>query len=161
MKSNRVVIIILALITLTGCREPVRDYYFTAIDKGRGWADDAPISLEVDMTDTLAPCELYFVGEVILQGGYCEVEGYPVGIKLISPAGRQFSDTLILPLNVKWGDGVSRTFGGVKEIEWPYRKNIYNKNAGRWRVILSKIDKNRDYSSLIGIGIYCKQNRYE
>lgn len=156
-KSNLILALALSLITL-GCEEPVKDYSYLNLNRIKGWEADTQLTLNFEMKDTISPCELYFVGEIAsMKGG--NSEGYRVNLIFISPDSLRYSDTITLPVNVKRGGGISRVSRGITEIEWPYRKNIYNKKPGEWRVILTKGDKNADYSDIVGIGIYCKQKK--
>ncbi len=56
-------------------------------------------------------------------------------------------------VNVIADENTSRTSHGIRVIEWPYRKNIYNRKPGKWRMILTKSDTTENYSNIIGIGV--------
>lgn len=149
-----------AILASAGCSQPVRDYSYTNLNRLSGWKGDTQITLNFDMTDTISPCELYIVGEIAIKRSIGkERNGYPVNITLIAPDSTRYTDSVILPLNVSALDGVSRTSHGVKEIEWPYRKNIYNKMPGRWSMVLTKSARDVDYSNIIGLGVHCRQNK--
>lgn len=159
MKLNGQKIILLALLLVYGCSQPVQDYAYKSLNRLKGWQENIPITLEFDMADTTAPCELYIVGEIAIKRSIGKNIGYPVNITLIAPDSTQYSDYAILPLHVIRDGETSRKSHGVMEIEWPYRKNIYNRKPGQWTMVITQSDAATDYSNIIGLGVHCKQNR--
>ncbi|MBO5700296.1 MAG: hypothetical protein J6U83_04865 [Bacteroidales bacterium] len=139
------------------CSQPVKEYSFATLNRLKGWQEDTGAVLTFDMTDTINACELYIVGEITTKRTVEKEKGYPVHITLVAPNGTHYTDSLFLPLYTGEKDGVSRTSHGIREIEWTYRKNIYNKIPGQWSIILTKGDPQEDYSNIIGLGIHCKQ----
>ena len=139
------------------CSQPVKEYSFATLNRLKGWQNDTGAVIYFDMTDTLNACELYIVGEITTKRTVEKEKGYPVHITLVAPNGTHYKDSLFLPLYTGEKDGVSRTSHGIREIEWPYRKNIYNKIPGQWSIILTKGAPQEDYSNIIGLGIHCKQ----
>lgn len=149
-----------AVLAAAGCSQPVRDYSYINLNRLAGWKGDTEITLNFDMVDTTGACGLYIVGEIAIKRSIGkEKNGYPVHITLISPDSTRYTDSITLPLNVLSEDGISRTSHGVKEIEWPYRKNIYNKMPGQWSMVLTKASEDVDYSNIIGLGVHCKQSK--
>lgn len=160
MKLNALSILLFALLLVCGCSQPpVRDYTYKNLNRLKGWRENIPITLEFDMTDTISPCELYIVGEIAIKRSIGKSIGYPVNITLIAPDSTQYSDSATLPLHVVRDGETSRKSHGVMEIEWPYRKNIYNRKPGQWTMVISQSDAATDYSNIIGLGVHCKQNR--
>jgi len=103
-------------------------------------------------------CQLYIIGEVATQRSSAGKRGLPIQILLTSPNGVQYTDTLTLPLRVIEDGKTAKTSHGIREIVWPYRKNIYNKTPGQWSITFYKGDKGADYSNILGLGVHCKQN---
>ena len=147
---------VLAHISLA-CSQPVKEYSFATLNRLKGWQNDTGAVLTFDMTDTINACELYIAGEITTKRTIEKEKGYPVHITLVAPNGTRYTDSLFLPLYTGEKDGVSHTSHGIREIEWPYRKNIYNKIPGQWKIIFTKGDTLEDYSNIIGLGIHCKQ----
>lgn len=149
------------LLTLAaGCsRRPVLDYSYVTMDRIKGWNDNTPVELEFDMVDTIGASELYIAGEIATKRTLDKKRGYPINITLVAPNGTGYTDTLLLPLHVKEGGKVSSTSHGIKEVVWPYRKNIYNKIPGRWKMVITKGDTTADYTDILGLGVHCKQDR--
>ncbi len=82
-------------------------------------------------------------------------------IYLISPTGEKFIERVDFPLSVA-GDDTVRTFpllfGGVREIEWPYRHNIKIKasDAGIWRVGVEPVDGGAR-PAILGLGLFFRE----
>ncbi len=157
MRLSGCVIAIAAILTCAGCSEPVKEYSYLNLNRLKGWQQETPLSLTFDMVDTTNACELHIVGEIAIKRSIAQEKGYPVNITLIAPDGVHYRDSVTLPLNVSTDRETSRKYNGIKEIVWPYRKNIYNKKPGRWQIIFTKGCKDTDYSNIIGIGVHCKQ----
>lgn len=148
-----------AVLLAAGCTQPVKDYSYINLNRLTGWKGDTQITLNFEMTDTTNACQLYIVGEIAIERSIGKGKGYPVNITLVAPDSTRYTETITLPLNVSSEDRTSRTSHGVKEIEWPYRKNIYNKIPGKWSMILTKAGKDEDYGNIIGLGVHCRQEK--
>ncbi|MBQ7773742.1 MAG: hypothetical protein IJ383_06725 [Bacteroidales bacterium] len=160
LKIPAAVLAVAALLLAYSCTSrPAVDYAYANLDRIHGWSGDEDVTLLLDMTDTTGACELYITGEVATGRSTAEKKGLPLLILLTSPYGTQYRDSVTLPLRVLEDGRSGKTSHGVREIVWPYRKDIYNKIPGRWAITLSKGDKNEDYSNILGLGIHCKQNK--
>ena len=161
MKLKGIILGALLLMMVAGCTRPVYKSSYVSLNRLTGWADDTPLKLTFEMTDTLGESELYLVGEIATKRTVEEKVGYPIKLTFIAPDSTCYTDSITLPLHVIQDGKIARTSHGIKEIEWPYRKNIYNKIPGMWEVTISKADTLDDYSNIIGLGIRCKQLSYE
>lgn len=159
MRLNGIIALVALLAGSTGCTQPVNDFSYINLNRLEGWKDNTELTLNFDIVDTTGACEIYLAGEMAIKRSIGEKKGYPLNLTFIAPDSTRYSDSIILPLHVKQGGGVSTTYHGVKYIEWPYRKNIYNSKPGQWRVVIAKADTSEDYSNIIGMGIYCKQRK--
>ena len=160
MKLKESLLAVLLLIFAAGCsHRPVLDYSYVVLDRIKGWEDNTPVELEFDMIDTVGASELYIAGEIATKRTLDKKRGYPINIIFEAPNGTVYTDTLLLPLHVKEDRMVSSTSHGIKEVVWPYRKNIYNKIPGRWKMVITKGDTTEDYTNIIGLGVHCKQDR--
>ena len=160
MRLKGPLLAVLLLAFAAGCsRKPVMDYSYVSLDRIKGWTGNTPVELEFDMVDTIGASELYIAGEIATKRTLDKKRGYSINITLVAPNGTGYTDTLLLPLHVKEDGAVSSTSHGIKEVVWPYRKNIYNKIPGRWKMIITKGDTTVDYTNIIGLGVHCKQNR--
>ena len=158
MKPKRIIFILALLVAVaTGCTRPVYDSSYVNLNRLKGWADGTPITLSFEMPDTLGESELYIIGEISTKRAIEEKTGYPINLLFLAPCGTMYTDSVQLPLHVIQDGKIARTSNGIKEVEWPYRKNIYNKIPGRWEVIVTPADTSADYSDIIGLGIRCKQ----
>ena len=148
------------LVMAAACsRKPVLDYSYVNLNRISGWSKNEPVLLEFDMADTIGVSELYITGEIVIKRTPDKMRGYPINIKLTAPDGRSYADTVLLPLHVVNNNKVSRISHGIKEIVWPYRKNIYNKIPGRWNMEITQGDTTVDYTNIRGLGVHCKQNK--
>lgn len=150
---------ILFAIMISGCSQPVKDYSYINLNRLKGWSENTSLTLNFDMVDTTNACELYIIGEIATKRTIEKEKGYPINITFIAPCGTMYRDSVVLPTNVVSDREVSRISHGIRVIEWPYRKNIYNKEPGQWSMVLTKGDLNEDYSNIIGLGVYCKQEK--
>lgn len=157
MRLKGIIGTIALIFTVLGCKEPVKDYSYMNLNRLHGWKGDTGITLEFDITDTLVPYEIYIVGEIVAKRSLENRGSYPVNILLTAPDSTVYTDTIKLPLHIKENGSNTKRHHGIREIEWPYRKNIYNTKPGRWSVTFTKGDTLEDYSNIIGLGIHCKQ----
>lgn len=148
-----------ALLICSCTSRPVVDYAYVNLDRIHGWSGDEDVTLQFEMADTTGACALYITGEVATGRSMAEKRGLPICITLTAPDGTQYRDSVTLPLRVLEDGRSGKTSHGVREIVWPYRKNIYNKVPGQWTMTLSKGDGNEDYSNILGLGVHCKQNK--
>ena len=160
MRLSRLLHAVLLLAVAAGCsRKPVLDYSYVTLDRIKGWSGNTPVELQFDMVDTIGASELYIAGEIATKRTLDKKRGYHINIRLEAPDGNCYTDTLLLPLHVKEDGVTSSTSHGIKEVVWPYRKNIYNKIPGRWKMVITKGDTTADYTNIIGLGVHCKQER--
>ena len=158
MKPKRIIPVLALLAAIAaGCTRPVYDSSYVNLNRLKGWADGAPITLSFEMPDTLGESELYIIGEISTKRTIEQKAGYPIKLLFLAPCGTMYTDSIQLPLNVIQDGKTARTSNGIKEIVWPYRKNIYNKIPGKWEVTVTPADTAADYSDIIGLGIRCKQ----
>lgn len=159
MRHKTIIAWILLLAVAAGCKQPVNDYSYINLNRLKGWEGETALNLHFDMVDTTGACELYIAGEIVVQRTTGEEKGYPINLTFIAPDSTSWEDSVFLPLNVKRDSDITITSHGIKSIEWPYRKNIHNPIPGEWTVIITKGDSEADYSDIVGLGIYCKQQK--
>ena len=159
MRHKTIIAWILLLAVAAGCKQPVNDYSYINLNRLKGWEGETALNLHFDMVDTTGACELYIAGEIVVQRTTGEEKGYPINLTFIAPDSTSWEDSVFLPLNVKRDSDITITSHGIKSIEWPYRKNIHNPIPGEWTVIITKGDSEADYSNIVGLGIYCKQQK--
>ena len=161
MRHKGIILGALLLMIAAGCTRPVHSSSYINLNRLSGWKENTPLKLTFEMTDTLGESELYLIGEIATKRTAEDKVGYPIALTFLAPDSTCYTDTVTLPLHVIQDGKIARTSHGIKEIEWPYRKNIYNKIPGIWEVTISKADTLDDYTNLIGLGIRCKQLSYE
>lgn len=157
MKPKALLVALFGAILLIGCTRPVMDYSYLNLNRLKGWKENTHLHLNFEMPDSSVACELYIVGEIATKRTIEKGKGYPIDIVLVSPDSVRYTDTIILPTNVVADEHTTITSHGIRVIEWPYRKNIYNRKPGKWSIILTKGDTTVNYSNIIGIGVCCKQ----
>ena len=161
MRLKGIILGALLLMMAAGCTRPVQNSSYISLNRLSGWEEEIPLKLTFEMTDTIGESELYLIGEIATKRTIGEKTGYPIILTFLAPDSTSYTDTVTLPLHVIQDGKIARTSHGIREIEWPYRKNIYNKIPGMWEVTITKADTLNDYSNIIGLGIRCKQLSYE
>lgn len=161
MRLKGIILGALLLMMAAGCTRPVQKSSYISLNRLSGWEEEIPLKLTFEMTDTIGESELYLIGEIATKRTIGEKTGYPIILTFLAPDSTSYTDTVTLPLHVIQDGKIARTSHGIREIEWPYRKNIYNKIPGMWEVTITKADTLDDYSNIIGLGIRCKQLSYE
>lgn len=161
MRLKTIILGAMLLMIAAGCTRPVQESSYINLNRLKGWEKNTPLKLTFEMRDTVGESELYLIGEIATKRSVENRTGYPIILTFTTPDSTMYADTITLPLHVIQDGKIARTSHGIKEIEWPYRKNIYNKIPGMWEVSISKADTLDDYSNIIGIGIRCKQTSYE
>ena len=161
MKLKTIILGAMLLMIAAGCTRPVHESSYINLNRLKGWETNTPLKLTFEMRDTVGESELYLIGEIATKRSVENRTGYPIILTFTAPDSTMYTDTITLPLHVIQDGKIARTSHGIKEIEWPYRKNIYNKIPGMWELSISKTDTLDDYSNIIGIGIRCKQSSYE
>lgn len=150
----------IAIILLVCCAQsqsqPAKDYVFKTLNPVKGWEKNVPISFSLDLTDTIHTCEIYFSAQIKNNRNLNNISGFPVEVCLKSPAGGYYYNNIILPLNVTQQEGVYRLSHGIMEIEWPFIKNINNKESGTWQIIIKQTGNPNIYKNIIGLGACCK-----
>lgn len=157
MKHKGILAPLMAFAILASCSQPVMEYSFKNLNRLTGWKENTPITLSFDMPDSTKACELYIVGEIATKRTIDKEKGYHLDILLVAPDSLLYRDSIILPVHVVKNSNISTTTHGLRVIEWPYRKNIYNRKPGRWSMTITHGDTTENYSNIIGIGVYCKQ----
>lgn len=161
MRHKGIILGALLLMIAAGCTRPVHSSSYINLNRLSGWEENTPLKLTFEMTDTIGESELYLMGEIATKRTIENKVGYPIVLSFLAPDSTCYTDTVTLPLHVIQDGKIARTSHGIREIEWPYRKNIYNKIPGIWEVTICKADTLDDYTNLIGLGIRCKQLSYE
>ena len=161
MRLKTIILGLALLMIAAGCTRPAHESSYVNLNRLAGWKDNTPLKLTFEMADTLGECELYLIGEIATKRTVGKKMGYPINLAFIAPDSTLYTDSIILPLHVIQDGEIAKTSHGIKEVQWPYRKNIYNKIPGMWEVVITQADPTEDYSNIIGLGIYCKQIKDE
>ncbi len=146
MNLYRFLIPLLVLPALFSCQEPVRNFCWIELDPSAGL--DSAVTLVLDINATMEPQQLDLSMRVCEYGR--DYSTIPLLIRVKSPSGLIGNDTIALPLDAK----------GYMTLNWIYRKNILNKEAGEWEFTIAPLDNGeyRDfYRKITGLGIVCKK----
>ncbi len=161
MRLKQIIFGLLLTMIAAGCTQPVYESSYINLNRLAGWKENTPLKLTFEMPDSTVETELYLIGEIATKRTTGEKTGYPVNLAFMAPDSTFYTDSIQLPLHVIQDGEISKISNGIMEIEWPYRKNIYNKIPGKWEVVITQGDPEEDYSNIIGLGIYCKQIKDE
>ncbi len=146
MSLYRLLAVMMLMPVIFSCQEPVRNFCWAELEHSSGL--DSAVTLKLDMNATIEPqqldlsmrlCDYTFNGTSL-----------PLAVRVKSPSGLTGCDTITLPLSGK----------GYITLNWIYRKNIFNKEAGLWEFTVMPLDsiKYRNiYRNITGLGIVCKK----
>lgn len=158
-KKNLFIFATILTILLYGCKnKPEKNFSVFSFNPNIGWNNNDTIKLEIDLSDTLSSIDLYFMGEIKYNDELKNTPHYPLKIFLTAPTGEVFVDTLRLPTNIIDNTDIKRVSNGIMDVEWPYRRNVYNKLSGRWKIDVVKNCYKTDYANLISFGITYKKD---
>lgn len=158
MPRHNFVIIFIFILVATACRQPVKTSDFRELHVFRGW--ESSVVFTIEMTDTVHWQEMSVCAQFSNEKNIHSFEKIPIVIHLVSPAGNQYADTVSFPLHVIPDNHFYTNENGLISIQWPYRKNIRNKEPGSWTITLipnGKTGENSIYQNIIGLGISCKK----
>ncbi len=163
---RKAVIVSVFALALLCCSRPVKNSAFCNLDPKNGWC--GPVSLEIEMTDSINATQLDICFQIISYNIEKSVS-VPVVLGIESPSGQQYTDTLLLPLDIIKEKGITyNKSNGYMTLQWPYRKNVITRDPGLWQFTFipygaTASDGNtpeKDYNiykKITGIGISCKQ----
>lgn len=142
---------------ICSCTEPLKEYDFKDFGIIRGWHNNIPAALSLDIKEGMAPGKIYVCAQILNNEKLANTDSLPVFFMFVSPDSKKYYDTANLPLNVIQKEGVYRKSGRLIEIEWPYMNNIDVNIPGRWKIYLLHSAKNNPvYDNIIGIGVSYK-----
>ena len=161
MILRNIAIITLFLSVFISCNEPIKELCFIEFEKDQGF--EAPALLSLDMRDTVSPQQLFLCARLHSYNSAFEATSIPLIVKIESPGGLCKSDTVSLPLNISEHTEIAyNKLNGYINLQWPYRRNIINRESGIWKFELSPYnpDKETDnsiFKNITGLGISCKK----
>lgn len=163
--SGKLIILIIIMIGVTlfsGClTQPQKEYTYITLSPLSGWEKEKKLSFKLDLTDTAAVYEIYFTAQIKNNQNINECNGFPVEICFTSPKGVNYHNSVSLPINVIQKQELYKLSHGIIEIEWPYIKNIKNKEGGIWHLSLQQTAPQNIYKNIIGFGVRCKKTEKE
>lgn len=148
-----------AAIFLYGCTQPRNDYKYICFNPIKGWEKEVPIIFNLDLTDTVNIQEIYFTAKIKHNENLNNINGFPIEVCFKSPKGNNYYSMVSLPINVIQKNEIYRLSQGVIEIEWPFIKNIKNKESGIWQLTIKQTGVADTYKNIIGFGACCKENK--
>ena len=161
MRSHNIAIITLILSVFISCNEPIKELCFVEFEKDQGF--EAPALLSLDMRDTVSPQQLFLCARLHTYNSAFKATSIPIIVKIESPGGLLKSDTVSLPLNISEPTEITyNKFNGYINLQWPYRRNIINRESGIWKFELSPYITDEDldnsiFKNITGLGISCKK----
>jgi hypothetical protein len=157
--KNKCLLLIATILLVGGNQpqsQPAKDYVYTTLNPVKGWEKNTPLFFSLDLTDTIHTCEIYFSAQIKNDRNLNNSNGFPVEVCLKSPGGVYYYNNVVLPINVTQTEGVYRLSHGIIEIEWPFIKNIKNKESGTWQITIKQTGNPNIYKNIIGFGACCK-----
>ena len=127
-------ILLLACLALTACHKPQESYQYAVLD--RDGIEEAVFSFYMDST---ASYTTYFCCRYDL--GAIDRERVRLFIKVVSPSGFTYRDTVVFPLYKSLAQAKSDSFTKFDieqnwnaNIEWIWRTGVSSREAGVWTV---------------------------
>lgn len=149
---------VVAILLLSGCGKPLRDYGYISMNPAKGWEKNRNLEFTLDMKgDTVHTYAIYFTAEIRNSPDINEMNAFPVKVIFESPYRETYSNIVSLPINVTQKEELYRLSKGIMEIEWPYLKNIRNKTDGTWRITIKQTANPAIYKNITGFGVCYKQ----
>lgn len=153
-----VLLYVVAVLLLSGCGKPRRDYGYISMNPAKGWEKNRNLEFTLDMKgDTVHTYAICFTAEIRNNPDINEINAFPVEVIFESPYRETYSNIVSLPINVTQKEEVYRLSKGIMEIEWPYLRNIRNKTDGTWRITVKQTANPAIYKNITGFGICYKQ----
>ncbi len=151
-----IVLCAILMVALCGCNKPLRSSAFLNINTKNGWSEAVSLVLEMDDTTHAQQINICMRITTLNMNENCCI---PVLLNIESPAGKCYTDTLELPLRYEANGNTYKKHNGRISIQWPYRENVINREAGDWKFtfIPHKIQHNSIYRNISGLGISCKR----
>ncbi|MBO4764435.1 MAG: hypothetical protein J5508_01830 [Bacteroidales bacterium] len=127
-------ILLLACLALTACHKPQESYQYAVLD--RDGIEEAVFSFDMDST---ASYTTYFCCRYDL--GAIDRESVRLFVKVVSPSGFTYRDTVVFPLYMSLAQAKSDSFTKFNieqnwnaNIEWIWRTGVSSREAGVWTV---------------------------
>ncbi|MEG1692585.1 MAG: hypothetical protein RR312_04250 [Bacteroidales bacterium] len=158
---NAITGLIIIVILFCGCakNKPNRDYTYISLNPIKGWENGILLNFNLELSDTANIYAIYFTTQIKDNQDINSISGFPVDVCIMSPKGDKYYNSVILPLNVMQKKKIYHLSNGVIEIEWPYLKNIKNKESGIWKLTLKQTQSANIYKNIIGFGASCKVDK--
>lgn len=127
-------VLLLACLALTACHKPQESYQYAVLD--RDGIEEAVFSFDMDST---ASYTTYFCCRYDL--GVIDRESVRLFVKVVSPSGFTYRDTVVFPLYKSLAQAKSDSFTKFNieqnwnaNIEWIWRTGVSSREAGVWTV---------------------------
>lgn len=148
----KVIFFLFPILSVASCSEPVKEYSFRDFGQGKGWSNDIPAELTLDIREGLNGGQLYICAQIVVNENLNNISDIPVAIDFVAPDGKKYYDETDLPLNVVRKDGIAQHNGGLLQIQWPYMKLSDTYISGRWKITIRHRGEHRVYRYIWGIG---------
>lgn len=155
---------LLILVTaVTSCAtRPLQLSDFKELDISKGL--EKGVELSLDMEDTTNIVMLQICMQINNRQTINGNQSIPVIIEALSPDSVRYKESIELPLNINNNMANYALTGGIRNYQWPYRKNIRNHTPGCWVFTISPQGASGEgtiYKEIIGVGISCKKEELD
>ncbi|MBR5856438.1 MAG: hypothetical protein IKY70_04110 [Bacteroidales bacterium] len=153
-------IMVAAVVSCT--TRPLQLSHFKELEISKGM--DKGVELALDLEDTTNIIMLQICMQIHNRHAINSNQTIPVIIETLSPDSTLYREEIELPLNVYLNTSSHTLAGGIRNYQWPYRKNIRNHTPGRWRFNISPAGPSGEgsiYKEITGVGISCKKEELD
>lgn len=155
-------LMMLAAVAVSCTTRPLQLTDFKELGISKGLQDGVELSL--DMEDTANIVMLQICMQINNSQVINDNQTIHVAIETISPDSIRYKESIELPLNVHNNGANYALAGGIRNYQWPYRRNIRNHTPGRWTFTIipqGKTGEGTIYNEIIGVGISCRKEELE
>lgn len=139
---------LLFLIVIWSC-DPNRVYENYQPVNENGWNKDSLVTFTIPVNDTIQQNNLYINVRNNLDYKY---QNLWLFIQIEQPKGVLLKDTFEILLAAPTGKWLGEGFGGLKEIQTTYRKNVYFPVSGNYTISIQQAMRDQNLSGIKDIG---------
>lgn len=149
-KTNKYLLFLIFLLpVLSACDRDVVFSGSSAMDKNT-WNLNNKVVFEVPVSDTLNSSNVLFT---IRTGSSYPFRNLYLFVSTISPDGKTISDTLQYFLADEKGEWYGKGFGDIKELNLPYKSNVYFPRKGTYRFSIQHGMRTEDLKGVYDFGL--------
>lgn len=153
--TGRLSLLLLVTVSLLSCIRGGDFETYTARPQKGGFSADSYLEFRIPVQDTITPVNLDLFARVHSESGLVQL---PLRLRIGSPAGKWYADSLTLQLTGEGKEMFSRS-GMWRDFRWIYRKGIVFPESGTWYFQIYQTSDTRIIKGIGEFGIIVKKNR--